>query len=91
LSSFIDRNSTTEHCSSVFHSSSTVTIWTTETSLWTCACVSATLDCHEARLCCYLLRPLQLFYFHLWHIYWLSLILIFHVSCDSIFFSFLLL
>jgi hypothetical protein len=31
------------------------------------------LDCHEAGLCCYLvihienlLRPLQLFYFHLW-------------------------
>jgi hypothetical protein len=37
-------------------------------------------DCHEAGLCCYLvvrkeslLRPLQLFYFHLWPIYWLSL------------------
>jgi hypothetical protein len=37
------------------------------------------LDCHEAGLCCYivitiedLLRPLQLFYFHLWPIYWLS-------------------
>jgi hypothetical protein len=39
------------------------------------------LDCHEAGLCCYLvihienlLRPLQLFYFHFWPIYWLSLI-----------------
>jgi hypothetical protein len=39
------------------------------------------LDCHEAGLCCYLvihienlLRPLQLFYFHLWPIYWLSLV-----------------
>jgi hypothetical protein len=39
------------------------------------------LDCHEAGLCCYLvihienlLRPLQLFYFHLWPIYWLSLL-----------------
>jgi hypothetical protein len=39
------------------------------------------LDCHEAGLCCYLgirivnlLRPSQLFYFHLWHIYWLSVI-----------------
>jgi hypothetical protein len=38
------------------------------------------LDCHEAGLCCYLLihietllRPLQLFYFHFWPIYWLSL------------------
>jgi hypothetical protein len=37
------------------------------------------LDCHEAGLCCYLvihienlLRPLQLFYFHFWPIYWLS-------------------
>jgi hypothetical protein len=40
------------------------------------------LECHEAGLCCYLviyienlLRPLQLFYFHLWPIYWLSLVL----------------
>jgi hypothetical protein len=39
------------------------------------------LDSHEAGLCCYLtiqignlLRPLQLFYFHLWPIYWLSLL-----------------
>jgi hypothetical protein len=39
------------------------------------------LDCYEAGLCCYLvmhienlLRPLQLFFFHLWHIYWLSLV-----------------
>jgi hypothetical protein len=38
------------------------------------------LDSHEAGLCCYLvihienaLRPLQLFYFHLWPVYWLSL------------------
>jgi hypothetical protein len=36
------------------------------------------LDCHETGLCCYLvihienlLLPLQLFYFHLWRIYWL--------------------
>jgi hypothetical protein len=36
------------------------------------------LDCHEAGLCCYLVRhtenllhPLQLFYFNLWPIYWL--------------------
>jgi hypothetical protein len=41
------------------------------------------LDCHEAGLCCYLvkhienlLRPLQLFYFHLWPIYGLSLVYI---------------
>jgi hypothetical protein len=39
------------------------------------------VDCHEAGLCCYLvihignlLSPLQLFYFHLWPIYWLSLV-----------------
>jgi hypothetical protein len=39
------------------------------------------LDYHEAGLCCYLvihignvLRPLQLFYFHLWPIYWFSLV-----------------
>jgi hypothetical protein len=39
------------------------------------------LDYHEVGLCCYivihiesLLCPLQLFYFHLWHIYWLSLV-----------------
>jgi hypothetical protein len=41
------------------------------------------LECHEAGLCCYLvirienlLHPLHLFYFHLWSIYWLSLILV---------------
>jgi hypothetical protein len=39
------------------------------------------LGCHAAGLCCYLaihienlLRPLRLFYFHLWPIYWLSLL-----------------
>jgi hypothetical protein len=39
------------------------------------------LDSHETRLCCYLviqlgnrLRQLQLFYFHLWPIYWLTLV-----------------
>jgi hypothetical protein len=39
------------------------------------------LDWHEAGLCCYLviqienvLLPLQLFYFHLWPIYWLSIV-----------------
>jgi hypothetical protein len=39
------------------------------------------LNCHEAGLCCYLvihirklLRSLQLFYFHLWPTYWLSLV-----------------
>jgi hypothetical protein len=39
------------------------------------------LDCNEAGLCCYLSihikslwHPLQLFYFHLWRTYWLSLV-----------------
>jgi hypothetical protein len=39
------------------------------------------LDCHEAGLCCYLVihtenlwHPLQLFCFHLWPVYWFSLI-----------------
>jgi hypothetical protein len=46
------------------------------------------IDCHEAGLCCYLwihienlLHPLQLFYFHLWPIYWLSLV---HKHCEFI-------
>jgi hypothetical protein len=41
------------------------------------------LDCHETGLCCYLViqignlwRPLQLFYFRLWPIYWLCLLAI---------------
>jgi hypothetical protein len=40
------------------------------------------LHCHETGLCCYLiirieyfLQPLQLFYLHLWTIYWLSLVI----------------
>jgi hypothetical protein len=59
------------------------------------------LDCDEAGVCCYLvlrienlLRPLQLFSFHLWPIYWLSLVVLrstkqrefyktFRVSTDS--------
>jgi hypothetical protein len=45
-----------------------------------CVCY---LHYHESGLCCYLvkhtenpLRQLQLFYFHLWPIYWLSLLLL---------------
>jgi hypothetical protein len=52
--------------------------WNQPLNLHMCICY---LDCHEAGLCCYLvihtgnlLHPLQLFYFHLWPIYWLSLI-----------------
>jgi hypothetical protein len=43
------------------------------------------LDYHEAGMWCYLvihtenqLRPLQLFYFHLWPFYWPSLVFTFH-------------
>jgi hypothetical protein len=36
------QESTIEHCSSVVYISSTVAILTTKTSLWTCACASAT-------------------------------------------------
>jgi hypothetical protein len=46
------------------------------------------IDCHEAQLCCYiviytenLLHPLQLFYFHLWPIYWFFLIKCQEYSC----------
>jgi hypothetical protein len=71
---------TTEGCSSVVDSLGTIVILTTETSLWTCDC-KCFLDSHGAGLCCYLviqienlLRRLQLFYFHLWPICWLSLV-----------------
>jgi hypothetical protein len=36
------KKGTTEHCSLVVHSSSTDTILTTETNLWTCTCAFAT-------------------------------------------------
>jgi hypothetical protein len=48
------------------------------------------LSCHEAGLCCYLvihienlLRPLQLFYFHSWPIYWLFLLCIYRFICSK--------
>jgi hypothetical protein len=54
--------------------------WNQFLNMRMCVCY---LDCHEAGLCCYLmiyignlLCPLQLFYFHLWPIYWLSLVLL---------------
>jgi hypothetical protein len=64
-------------------SSSTVAILTTKTSLWTWTCTCTSVDCHEAGLCCYLVIhienlsscPLQLLYFHLWPVYWLSLVI----------------
>jgi hypothetical protein len=71
--------------------SSRVAIMTTETSLWTCACVCY-LHYHEAGLCCYLViqienlfHPLQLFYFHLCPIYWLSLVTCRQPSISGIF------
>jgi hypothetical protein len=80
LSPFAHRKRTTERCSSVVQTSSTVAVLTTETNLWTCMFVCY-IHCHKAGLCCYLvrhmynlIRPLQLFYFHLWPIYWLSLV-----------------
>jgi hypothetical protein len=75
------KNAQPNSFSAVIHTSSTINILTTHISLWTCACESAKLDCHEAGLCCYLVvhienlqRTLQLFYYHLWSIYWLSII-----------------
>jgi hypothetical protein len=48
-------------------------------------------DCHEAGLCCYLvihiekaLHILQLFYFHLWPICWLSLVLYACGLCEEL-------
>jgi hypothetical protein len=58
--------------------------WNQRTNMRVCY-----LDCHKARLCCYLvihtgnlLRPLELFYFHLWPIYCLSLVLLANVKMD---------
>jgi hypothetical protein len=57
------------------------------------------LECHEAGLCCNLsvhienlLRPLQLFYFRLWRIYWLFLVLYdltIRSTCHQRFYTFL--
>jgi hypothetical protein len=73
IESFCSERPHKQRWSSIVYSSSRVTTLTTKTSLWTWACESATVDCHEAGLCCYLvihmenlLRPLQLLYFHLW-------------------------
>jgi hypothetical protein len=61
--------------------SSMVAILTPETSLLNMRMCVCYLDCHEGGLCCYLvicienvLCPLQMFYFHLWPIYWLFLV-----------------
>jgi hypothetical protein len=77
IESFCPQKRTTERCSSVLHSSSMVTILTTKTSFWTWRL----RFCYVAGLCCYLvtyienlLHSLQLFYFRLWPVYWLSLV-----------------
>jgi hypothetical protein len=57
-----------------------VSILTTETSLWTCSCACATLTVLKLdyaaikRYTQNILRPLRLFYFHLWPVYCLSYI-----------------
>jgi hypothetical protein len=48
--------------------------WNQPLNMRMCICY---LGSHEAGLCCYLvmhIQNLQLFYFHLWPIYWLSLV-----------------
>jgi hypothetical protein len=82
IESFCPQKTQKQLCSSVGHSSSTVTILTTATSLRTMRMCVCYLYCHETGLCCYLvidietlLRPLQLFYFRLWSVYWLFLVL----------------
>jgi hypothetical protein len=75
VSPFAHKKRTTERRCWLVHSSSTVAILTTETSLWTSACRllprmswSWTVIHTEN-----VLLPLQLFYFHLWPVYSLSL------------------
>jgi hypothetical protein len=55
IESFCPQKTPVEIWSSEVHSSSTVAILTTETSLWTCACVSAA----KAVLCCYLVTHIH--------------------------------
>jgi hypothetical protein len=62
--------------------------WNKPLNICMCVCY---LDCHEAGLCCYLvlhiqnlLRPLQLFYFHLRPIYWLSVVALNAIILDNL-------
>jgi hypothetical protein len=78
IESFRPQGNTTERCSSVVYSSSTFAhfdYWNQPMNMRMRVC---SLDCHEIGLCYFLvihienlLCPLQLFYFHLWPIYWL--------------------
>jgi hypothetical protein len=77
LSSFAHEKRRKERRYSVVYSSSPVGILALNMRMRVCY-----LNCHEAWLCCYLLihtenllRPLELLYFQLWPIYWLSLVL----------------
>jgi hypothetical protein len=72
---------TIEHCSSVVHTKHGryFEYWNQPLSIRMCICY---IDSQEAGLCCYLvihienlLRPLRLFYFHLWPIYWLCFVI----------------
>jgi hypothetical protein len=72
----------TEHFFSVVHSSSSLHFDFWNQPLKMCMRVCYPDLRHGAGLCCYLvthlgnlLCPFRLFYFHLWHIYWLSLML----------------
>jgi hypothetical protein len=65
-------------CSTLLEHSHHFDYWNKPVNMCKCDCY---VDCHDAGLCCYLVvhvenlsHPLQLFYFHLWPIYWLSLI-----------------
>jgi hypothetical protein len=84
---FADKKRTTERCSSVVNSSST-------SSFWILKPASEHVHVHlVTRLLrnCYLvihmknpLCPLQLFYFHLWPIYWLALIYIYIYNISGV-------
>jgi hypothetical protein len=68
----------TQRCSSIVYEGRHFNYWNQPLNTRMRVCY---LDCNEAGLCCYvvihienLLHPLHLFYFHLWSIYWFSLV-----------------
>jgi hypothetical protein len=89
IPSFCPQKRTTKLCSSVIHSSRTIAILTTKTLPLNMHMRVCYLACFEAGLCYYLvihienlLRPLQLFCFHLWPIHWLSFVVTV-MQCES--------
>jgi hypothetical protein len=89
IESFCPQKRTTEHCSSVVIAQVLSPFWLLNQPLNFSMHVCY-LDCHEAGLCCYLdihtenlLHPLELFYFHLWPIYWLSFVWMMKENCGS--------